>query len=134
MPVSFTRITPSIPVSSISSSIDFYTTKLGFRLAGRDRDDHCWLSLSSETQPQGRLEAPINIYLRRRGFPDVENDNGPGKVYIRCEGSEDEFKEFFAGLVVSTSPQIEHYDFSASVRANLSIGYSLRKLWRSRFC
>lgn len=99
MPLKFTRITPSLPVNSVPASIEWYTTKLGFRLAGRDRDDHTWLQLIGEEDNYGRYDAPVNVYLRRRGFPDVENDKGPGKIYIRCDGEEDELKALFEKLV-----------------------------------
>jgi catechol 2,3-dioxygenase-like lactoylglutathione lyase family enzyme len=97
MSLKYTRITPSLPVTSISAAIDFYTTHLGFRVAGRDRDDHTWLQLV-EGDSIGKYDAPVNVYLRRRGFPDVENDNGPGKVYIRVEGEEDELEKLFEKL------------------------------------
>ena len=100
MPLKYTRITPSLPVTSVPASIDFYTTKLGFRLAGRDRDDHTWLQLVSPTETYGRYDAPVNIYLRRRGFPDVEDDKGPAKIYIRCDGEENDLKELFQSFVM----------------------------------
>ena len=119
MPVKFTRITPSLPVTSIPAAIDFYTHKLSFRLAGRDRDDHCWLQLVGDGESYGRYDAPINIYLRRRGFPDVTNDTGPGKVYIRADGEEDDLKALFEKMVeegvsvtagISTKPcELSHF-------------------------
>lgn len=94
MPLKYTRITPSLPVTSISAAIDFYTSRLGFRVAGRDRDDHTWLQLvgDDEADVVGKYDAAVNVYLRRRGFPDVQDDRGPGKVYVRIEGVEDELE------------------------------------------
>jgi catechol 2,3-dioxygenase-like lactoylglutathione lyase family enzyme len=97
MSLKYTRIIPSIPVSSIPAAIDFYTTQLGFRVAGRDRDNHTWLQLV-EDDSVGKYDAPVNVYLRKRGFPDVENDTGPGKIYIRVEGAEDELEKVFDKL------------------------------------
>jgi catechol 2,3-dioxygenase-like lactoylglutathione lyase family enzyme len=102
----FTKIIPSLPVSSIPKAIDFYTKTLGFRLAGRDRDDHCWLQLASD-ESENKYEVPVNVYLRRmlqyqslrwdrlaqshtgRGFPDIPDDATFGKIYVRIDGTND---------------------------------------------
>ena len=60
----YSSVTPSLPVSSIPDAITYYTEALGFRLAGRDQDNHCWLQLV-EREDVDKDSAPINIYLRR---------------------------------------------------------------------
>ncbi|KAK5084814.1 hypothetical protein LTR05_005893 [Lithohypha guttulata] len=92
MAPTFTKITPSLPVSSVPASIDFYTNVLGFRVAGRDGDNHTWLQLTSDSEAP-RDDVAVNIYLRRRGFPDLPEDTAFGKIYIRIEGEEDELSE-----------------------------------------
>lgn len=67
MPPTFTKITPSLPVRSIPDSIKYYTEVLGFRISGRDRDDHTWLSLGGEEEERaekGKDAIPVNVYLR----------------------------------------------------------------------
>ncbi|POS73031.1 hypothetical protein DHEL01_v208572 [Diaporthe helianthi] len=88
----FTTIQPSLPVSSIPEAVEYYTTRLGFRLAGRDGDNHCWVQLVGDASIS-IWDAAVNIYLRRRGFPDVENDVQFGKVYIRLDGDDDELEK-----------------------------------------
>lgn len=67
MAPTFEKITPSLPVSSVPNSIDYYTTKLGFRVAGRDRDDHTWLQLAN-AEAEDRHQTPVNVYLRSTEF------------------------------------------------------------------
>lgn len=69
MAPSYVKIQPSLPVSSIQDAIDYYTGKLGFRLAGRDRDDHCWVQLVND-ESVSKWDAPVNIYLRRESIQD----------------------------------------------------------------
>ena len=64
----FLKVQPSLPVSSIPDAIDYYTGCLGFRLAGRDRDDHCWVQLVDD-ESVSKLDAAVNIYLRRKSSP-----------------------------------------------------------------
>ncbi|KAK7747841.1 hypothetical protein SLS53_001090 [Cytospora paraplurivora] len=92
MAPTYVKIQPSLPVSSIQDAIDYYTGRLGFRLAGRDSDDHCWIQLVND-ESVSKWDAPVNIYLRRRGFPDIPEDVQFGKVYIRLEGDEDELEK-----------------------------------------
>ncbi|KAG8164293.1 hypothetical protein KVR01_006211 [Diaporthe batatas] len=92
MAPNFTIIKPSLPVSSIPEALEYYTSRLGFRLAGRDGDNHCWVQLVGDDSIS-RSDAAVNIYLRRRGFPDVVNDVQFGKVYIRLEGDDDELEK-----------------------------------------
>ena len=68
MSLKYTRITPSIPVDSIPDAIGYYTAILGFRVGGRDRDDHTWLQLV-EDDNIGKYETSVNIYLRRKLYP-----------------------------------------------------------------
>jgi hypothetical protein len=76
MSPNFTKITPSLPVTSIPASIEYYTTILGFRIAGRDGDNHTWLQLRStdddddddDNNTDDKHRVPVNIYLRRE-FP-----------------------------------------------------------------
>ncbi|KAF2171885.1 hypothetical protein M409DRAFT_18117 [Zasmidium cellare ATCC 36951] len=88
MAPTFRKITPSLPVSSVPRAIEYYTEILGFRVAGRDGDDHCWVRLSEE----------VNCYLRRRTFPDIPDDVAFGKVHIRIAGDEDELEKLFEVL------------------------------------
>ncbi|KAI7773974.1 hypothetical protein LA080_009496 [Diaporthe eres] len=88
----YTTIQPSLPVSSIPEAVEYYTGRLGFRLAGRDGDNHCWVQLVDDASIS-KWDASVNIYLRRRGFPDVENDVQFGKVYIRIDGDDDELEK-----------------------------------------
>lgn len=60
----YTKIIPSLPVSSVPKAVDFYTNSLGFRVAGRDRDDHTWLQLASD-QNEDKYNVAVNVYLRR---------------------------------------------------------------------
>lgn len=92
MAPNYIKIQPSLPVSSIQDAIDYYTGSLGFRLAGRDRDDHCWVQLVND-ESVSKWDAPVNIYLRRRGFPNIPNDVQFGKVYIRIDGDDDELEK-----------------------------------------
>jgi len=92
MAPTFTKITPSLPVSCVSTSIDFYNNILGFRVAGRDGDNHTWLQLTSDSEAQ-RDDVAVNIYLRRRGFPDLSEDAAFGKIYIRMGGEANELDE-----------------------------------------
>lgn len=91
MSPSYTQITPSLPVTSIPSAINYYTTSLGFRLAGRDGDNHCWVQLV-EDDSMGKYGAAVNIYLRRRGFPAIPDDVQSGKVYILIGGAPNELE------------------------------------------
>jgi len=92
----FSRIMPSIPVSSIQSSIDYYTTKLPFRLYGRDGENHCWLG-THDRPADGTRGGNVNFYLRLVGFqgprqPVTDEKLGQGKIYIRLGGGQDEEK------------------------------------------
>lgn len=60
----FTKIQPSLPVTSIPEAIAYYQNSLGFRLAGRDGDDHCWLQLVDDDSAD-IWNVAVNIYLRR---------------------------------------------------------------------
>lgn len=64
MAPTFTKITPSLPVTSVPDAIEYYTTKLGFRISGRDRDDHTWLRLGGEDAEKASI--PVNVYLRSK--------------------------------------------------------------------
>lgn len=114
----YTIIQPSLPVSSIPDAVAYYTGRLGFRLAGRDGDNHCWVQLVDDDNIS-KWDAAVNIYLRRmpsnflsillfascwpwlillatykgRGFPGIENDVQFGKVYIRIDGDDDELEK-----------------------------------------
>lgn len=68
MAPTFLKIQPSLPVASIPDAITYYTQSLGFRLAGRDGDDHCWVQLVDDDRV-GLWEAAVNIYLRREPLP-----------------------------------------------------------------
>lgn len=61
----YTTIQPSLPVSSIPEAVEYYTGRLGFRLAGRDGDNHCWVQLVDDASIS-KWDAPVNIYLRRK--------------------------------------------------------------------
>ncbi|KUI67946.1 hypothetical protein VM1G_03108 [Cytospora mali] len=100
MAPTYVKIQPSLPVSSIPDAIEYYTGRLGFRLAGRDRDDHCWVQLV-EDEGTSKWDAAVNIYLRRRGFPDISNDVQFGKVYIRIDGDDDELEKLAEKLKAS---------------------------------
>ncbi|KAI5356809.1 Putative glyoxalase/Bleomycin resistance protein/Dihydroxybiphenyl dioxygenase [Septoria linicola] len=105
MAPTFTKIQPSLPVSSILDSIKYYTEILGFRVSGRDRDDHTWLRLGGEDEDKYTM--PVNIYLRRRGFPDIANDVAFGKVHIRVTGAEDELEKLFDTYVAKGAKVLE---------------------------
>lgn len=60
----YTTIQPSLPVSSIPEAVEYYTGRLGFRLAGRDGDSHCWVQLVDD-ESVSKWDAAVNIYLRR---------------------------------------------------------------------
>jgi catechol 2,3-dioxygenase-like lactoylglutathione lyase family enzyme len=60
----FTTIHPSLPVSSIPEAVEYYTSRLGFRLAGRDGDNHCWVQLVDDDSVS-KWDVSVNIYLRR---------------------------------------------------------------------
>lgn len=60
----YIKIQPSLPVTSVPDAITYYTEVLGFRLAGRDGDDHCWVQLVDD-EAVGIWDAAVNIYLRR---------------------------------------------------------------------
>jgi hypothetical protein len=62
MAPTFTKIQPSLPVTSIPNSIKYYTEILGFQISGRDRDDHTWLRLGGEEEDKYNM--PVNVYLR----------------------------------------------------------------------
>ncbi|KAF2754387.1 hypothetical protein EJ05DRAFT_479379 [Pseudovirgaria hyperparasitica] len=94
----FTKITPSLPVSNIPSAIEYYTEILGFRLAGRDGDNHCWLQIVDD-ESVGKYDAAVNVYLRKRGFPGIENDVQCGKIYITIGGEADELEMLHQKLV-----------------------------------
>lgn len=61
----YKAIQPSLPVSSIPEAVEYYTTRLGFRLAGRDGDNHCWVQLVDDASIS-KWDAAVNIYLRRK--------------------------------------------------------------------
>lgn len=61
----YTTIQPSLPVSSIPEAVEYYTTRLGFRLAGRDGDNHCWVQLVDDASVS-KWDVAVNIYLRRK--------------------------------------------------------------------
>lgn len=61
----YTTIQPSLPVSSIPDAVEYYTTRLGFRLAGRDGDNHCWVQLVDDASVS-KWDVAVNIYLRRK--------------------------------------------------------------------
>lgn len=60
----YVKIQPSLPVTSIPDAIAYYTDCLGFRLAGRDGDNHCWVQLV-DGEDVSKWDAAVNIYLRR---------------------------------------------------------------------
>ena len=60
----YKKVQPSLPVSSIPEAVEYYTSRLGFRLAGRDGDNHCWVQLVDDDSVP-RWDAVVNIYLRR---------------------------------------------------------------------
>ena len=60
----YTTIQPSLPVSSIPEAVEYYTGRLGFRLAGRDGDNHCWVQLVDDDSVS-KWDVAVNIYLRR---------------------------------------------------------------------
>jgi hypothetical protein len=64
MAPTYKKVTPSLPVTSIPNAIKYYTEVLEFKVAGRDRDDHTWLQLTSSEEVD-RSEGPVNICLRR---------------------------------------------------------------------
>lgn len=81
---------PSIPVANLQDSIDFYTSKLPFRLYGRDSENHCWLG-THDAAEDGSRGGSVNFYLRLKGFqgphkPVKDEKLGQGKIYIRLEG------------------------------------------------
>ncbi len=45
MPPTFVKIHPSLPVTSVPTGIEYYTNVLGFKVVGRDGDDHTWMQL-----------------------------------------------------------------------------------------
>ncbi|KAF7198449.1 hypothetical protein HII31_00188 [Pseudocercospora fuligena] len=92
MSPTFKKIQPSLPVTSIPESIDYYTNVLGFSVVGRDRDDHTWLRLPTDENEE-KHKAAVNIYLRRRTFPSIPNDVQFGKVHISIAGDEDELEK-----------------------------------------
>lgn len=61
----YVKIQPSLPVTSIPNAIKYYTDCLGFHLAGRDGDDHCWVQLLDD-ENASKWDAAVNIYLRRK--------------------------------------------------------------------
>lgn len=65
MAPTYVKIQPSLPVTSIQDAINYYTGRLGFRLAGRDSDNHCWVQLVND-ESVSKWDAPVNIYLRRK--------------------------------------------------------------------
>jgi catechol 2,3-dioxygenase-like lactoylglutathione lyase family enzyme len=79
MSLKYTRITPSLPVASVPDAIKFYTEHLGFRVAGRDRDDHTWLQLV-EDENVGKYDAPVNVYLRRKGLVSISQKLESNKI------------------------------------------------------
>lgn len=66
----YTTIQPSLPVSSIPDAVEYYTTRLGFRLAGRDGDNHCWVQLVDDASVS-KWDVAVNIYLRRECTNDL---------------------------------------------------------------
>ncbi|KAF2097240.1 hypothetical protein NA57DRAFT_77493 [Rhizodiscina lignyota] len=93
----YTKIIPSLPVSSVPEAINFYTNVLGFRVAGRDRDDHTWLQLASE-ESENKYDVAVNVYLRRRGFPDLQDDAHFGKIYVRLGEGEGELESLLESV------------------------------------
>lgn len=65
----FTKVQPSLPVSSIPDALEYYIGCLGFRLAGRDGDNHCWVQLVDDDSV-AKWDVAVNIYLRRM-LPDA---------------------------------------------------------------
>lgn len=65
MAPNFFKIQPSLPVSSIPDAIKYYTECLGFRVAGRDGDNHCWVQLANE-ESDSEWDVAVNIYLRSK--------------------------------------------------------------------
>lgn len=63
MAPTYVKVIPSLPVTSIPKAIEYYCEVLGFRVAGRDRDDHTWLQLVTN-EDEGKYDAPVNVYLR----------------------------------------------------------------------
>ncbi|CAH7690450.1 hypothetical protein BY996DRAFT_585444 [Phakopsora pachyrhizi] len=129
----FSRVVPSLEVSSLDDSIDFYTNSLPFYLSGRDRSDHCWLTLHNSSVIDhftGSEQGSVNVYLRRSGFlptgpsaaqpghqpsrPESSNvhhhhDSGRagvirGLVYIRLDGNQKTFEEFYHTLLNQNRP------------------------------
>ncbi|KAK4502912.1 hypothetical protein PRZ48_006339 [Zasmidium cellare] len=97
MAPTFQKITPSLPVTSVPRSIEYYTEILGFRVAGRDGDDHCWVQLSEGVNCYLRSMYNVSLLLWRT-FPDIPNDVAFGKVHIRISGEEDELEKLFEGF------------------------------------
>ena len=64
MAPTYMKVTPSLPVTSVPKAIGYYCEVLGFRIAGRDRDDHTWLQLAS-SEDEDKYSAAVNVYLRR---------------------------------------------------------------------
>lgn len=66
------KIQPSLPVASIPDAITYYTECLGFRVAGRDGDNHCWVQLVDEGPEKDSVsmwDVAVNIYLRSMCSP-----------------------------------------------------------------
>lgn len=59
----YVKVIPSLPVTSIPKAIEYYINVLGFRVAGRDRDDHTWLQIVTNDDDD-KYSAPVNVYLR----------------------------------------------------------------------
>lgn len=67
MAPTYLKVHPSLPVTSIPDAIKYYTECLGFRVAGRDGDNHCWLQLvdeQSDAKSSSIWDAAVNIYFR----------------------------------------------------------------------
>ena len=64
MAPTYKKVIPSLPVTSVPDAIRHYTEVLGFRVAGRDGDNHTWLQLANHEE-DNKYEVPINVYLRR---------------------------------------------------------------------
>jgi hypothetical protein len=63
MPPKYVKVIPSLPVTSVPKAIEYYCDVLGFRVAGRDWDDHTWLQLVTH-EDEDKYNAPVNVYLR----------------------------------------------------------------------
>lgn len=80
MAPTYLKIQPSLPVTSIPDAVKYYTECLGFRVAGRDGDNHCWIQLVDEELEKddvSKWDVAVNIYLRSKFFSPIRNRNSP---------------------------------------------------------